>query len=88
LGASLRGRFRPKIDKKTQLKNQNQVVGPILGFLVGRNRRFLRKCARWSGKLYDNILQQEQVYWDADMAIDNIEDDAVAEVEQTICSAS
>lgn len=39
-------------------------------------------------KVYDNILQQEQVYWDADMAIDNIEDDTLVEGEQTIYLAS
>ena len=46
----LNGHFGPKIDKKTHLRNQNPVVGPVSGFLVGRNRTFLLECSRWSMK--------------------------------------
>ena len=40
------------------------------------------------GKLYDNILQQEQVYWDADVAIDNMDDDTMFDDEQSLSLAS
>ena len=39
-------------------------------------------------KLYDNILQQEQAYWEADMAIDNLDDDTMVDTQPTISLAS
>ena len=49
---------------------------------------FEKVTATTCGKLYDNILQQEQVYWDADVAIDDIDDDTPVEDQQTISLAS